>query len=96
MSASSYFSPRFPAIRVVWKGSAPTWMVFVGPPSAPDGRTFSALEGALVLGPLPPSSDRAISAARVCSFSMSASAAVRSPRTVRIPAGDDILRTKYP
>jgi hypothetical protein len=76
-SASSYFSPMFPAIRVVWEGSAPTWMVFAGPPSAPDGCTFGALEGALVLGPPPPSSDRAISAARVCSFSTAAIAAVR-------------------
>jgi hypothetical protein len=77
----------------------PTWTVFAGPPSAPDGCTFGALEGALALGtdgPLPPSSGRAILAARVCSFSTAASAAVRSPRTVRIPTGDDILRTKYP
>jgi hypothetical protein len=65
----------------------PTWMVFAGPPSAPVGCTFGALEGALVLGPLPPSFGRVISAARVCSFSTAASAAVRSPCTVRIPAG---------
>jgi hypothetical protein len=94
---SSYFSPRFLAMRVVWEGSAPTWMVLAGPPSAPNGCTFGALEGALALeaeGPLPPSSGRAISAARVCSFSKAASAAVRSPRTMRVQAGDDILRTK--
>jgi hypothetical protein len=93
------FPPRFPAMRVAWEGSAPTWMVFVGLPSAPDGCTFGALEGALALGteePLPPSSGRAISAVRVCTFSTAASAAVRSPCTVRIPAGDGILRTKYP
>jgi hypothetical protein len=96
MSVSSYFSPRSPAMRVVSEGSAPTWMVFAGPPSAPDGCTFSVLEGVLVLGPLPPSSGRAISVARVCSFSTAASAAVWSPRTVRVPAGDGILRTKYP
>jgi hypothetical protein len=30
-----------------------------------------------------------------CNFSIAASAAARSPRTVRTPAGDDILRTKY-
>jgi hypothetical protein len=86
-------------MRVVWEGSALTWMVFVGPSSASDGCTFGALEGALALeaeGPLPPSFSRAISAARVCSFLMAASAAVRSPRMVRIPVGDDILRTKYP
>jgi hypothetical protein len=71
-----------------------TWMVFVGPPSAPDDCTFGALDGARVLGP-PPSSGRAISAARVCSFSTAASAVVRTPCTVRIPAGDGILRTKY-
>jgi hypothetical protein len=44
----------------------------------------------------PPSSRRAASAARACNFSTAASAAGRSPRTVRTPAGDDILRTKYP
>jgi hypothetical protein len=96
MSASSYFSPRFPAMRVVWEGSAPTWMVFAGPSSAPDGCTFGTLEGAMVQGPPPPSSGRVISATRVCSFSTATSAVVRSPRTVRIPAGDGILRTKYP
>jgi hypothetical protein len=95
-STSSYFSPRSPTMRVVWEGSALTWMVFAGPPSASVGCTFGALEGALILGPLPSSSGRAISAARVCSFSTAARAAVRSPYTVRIPAGDGILRTKYP
>jgi hypothetical protein len=30
MSALSYFSPRFPPMRVVWEASAPTWMVFTG------------------------------------------------------------------
>jgi hypothetical protein len=44
-SASSYFSPRLPAMRVVWEESAPTWMVFTGSPSVPDGCT---LVGALV------------------------------------------------
>jgi hypothetical protein len=83
-------------MRVVWEGSALTWMVFAGPPSAPDGCTFGDLEGALVLGTLPPSSSRAISAARIYSFSTAANAAVRSPHTLWIPAGDDILRTKYP
>ena len=48
MSASSYFSPRLPAMRVVWEGSAPTWMVFTSPPSTPDGCTFGTLAGALV------------------------------------------------
>jgi hypothetical protein len=92
------FSLRFLVMRVVWEGSAPIWMVLAGPPYAPDDCTFGALEGALALGvegPLPPSSSRAISAARVCSFSTAASAAMRSPRTVRIPTGDNILRTKY-
>jgi hypothetical protein len=45
---------------------------------------------------LPPSSGRAVSAARACNFSTATSAAARSPRTVRTPAGDGILRTKYP
>jgi hypothetical protein len=48
-SASSYFSPKLPAMRVVWEESAPTWMVFTGPPSAPNGCTFSTLAGTLVL-----------------------------------------------
>jgi hypothetical protein len=30
MSALSYFSPRFPPMRVVWEGSAATWKVFTG------------------------------------------------------------------
>jgi hypothetical protein len=37
MSALSYFSPRFPPMRVVWEGSAPTWMVFTGTSSVSDG-----------------------------------------------------------
>jgi hypothetical protein len=71
----------------------------MGTPSAPDGCTFGTLVGALVLeveGSLPSSSGRAASAARACSFSTAVSAAARSPHTVRTPAGDDILRTKYP
>jgi hypothetical protein len=47
MSALSYFSPRFPLMRVVWEGSAPTWMVFMGTSSISDGRTLGALAGAL-------------------------------------------------
>jgi hypothetical protein len=31
-------------MRVVWEGSAPTWMVFAGPPSALDCSTFGALD----------------------------------------------------
>jgi hypothetical protein len=65
----------------------------------PDGHTFSTLVGALVPeveGFLPPSSGRAASVARACSFSTAASAAAWSPHTVRTPAGDGILRTKYP
>jgi hypothetical protein len=79
--------------------SAQSWMALTGTSSTPDGRTFGTLVGALVPeveGSLPPSSGRAVSAARACSFSTAASAAARSPRTVRTPARDDILRTKYP
>jgi hypothetical protein len=71
----------------------------MGTSSAPDGRTFGTLVGAFVPeveGFLPPSSGRAASAARACSFSTSASAAAWSPYTVWTPAGDGILRTKYP
>jgi hypothetical protein len=81
-------------MRVVRDGSAPTWMVFAVtfecPSSASVGCTFGALApGAKEL--LPPSFGRAVSAARVCSFSTAARAAVRSPRTVRTPAGDGIV-----
>jgi hypothetical protein len=79
--------------------SALSWMVLVGTPSALDGCTLGTLAGALVQeveGSLPLSSEQAASAARACSFSTAASAAGRSSRTVRTPAGDDILRTKYP
>jgi hypothetical protein len=95
---SSYSSPRLPAMRVVWEESTLTWMVLTGPSSALDGCTFGTLVGALVLeveGSLPLSSKRAVSAARACRFSTAASAAARSPRTVRTPIVDGILRTKY-
>jgi hypothetical protein len=65
----------------------------------PEGCTFGTSVGALVPeveGSLPPLSGRAVSAARACSFSTTASAVARSPRMVRTPAGDNILRTKYP
>jgi len=37
MSASSYFSSRFPAVRVVLEESAPTCTVFTGTLSGSDG-----------------------------------------------------------
>jgi hypothetical protein len=43
MSALSYFSPRFPPMRVVWEVSTPTWTVFTGTSSVSDGRTLGAL-----------------------------------------------------
>jgi hypothetical protein len=100
MSALSYFSPRFPPMRVVWEGSAPTWMVFTGTSSVSDGRTFGDLAGTLARegegsDPSVPAAG-ARPAANACSFSTAATAAVRSPCTVRTPAGDGILRTKYP
>jgi hypothetical protein len=52
--------------------------------------------GTVGRGVPPPSSGPATSAARACNFSTAASVAGRSPRTVRTPAGDGILRTKYP
>ena len=99
MSASSYFSSRSPAIRVVWGESAQSRMALTGTSSTSDGRTFGTLVGALVPeveGFFPLSSGRAASVARACSFSTAASAAAWSPHTVRTPAGDGILRTKYP
>ena len=50
-SASSYFSPRFPATRVVWERSDPIWTVFTGTSSESDGRTlgtFGAFSDTLV------------------------------------------------
>jgi hypothetical protein len=82
-------------MRVVWEESAPTWMVFTGPPSALDDCTFGTLVPK-VEGSFPLSTGRAASTARVCSFSTAVTAAARSPYTMRTPAGDDILRTKYP
>jgi hypothetical protein len=58
MSASSYFSSRSPAMRVVWEESVLSRMALTGTPSAPDGYTFGTLLGALVPeveGSLPPS-----------------------------------------
>jgi hypothetical protein len=98
MLVISYFSSRSPTIRVVWEEFALSRMVLTGTPSAPTGCTLGNLAGVLVQevkGSLPPSSERAASAARACNFSTAASVAGRSPRTVRTPAGDDILRTKY-
>jgi hypothetical protein len=48
MSASSYFSSRSPAMRVVWEESALSRMVLTGTPSVPDGCTFGTLAGVLV------------------------------------------------
>jgi hypothetical protein len=47
MSALSYFSPRFPPMRVVWEASALTWTVFTGTSSVSNGRTLGALARAL-------------------------------------------------
>jgi hypothetical protein len=99
MSASSYFSSRSPAMLVVWEESALSRMVLTGTPSAPNGCTLGTLVGVLVQevkGSFPSSSGRAASAARACNFSIASSAVGRSPHTVRTPAGDGILRTKYP
>ena len=82
MSASSYFSPILPAMRVVWEESAPTWMVLMGPLSALDGCTFGTLADILVQeveGSFPPLSGRAASTARACSFSTTVTTAARSP-----------------
>jgi hypothetical protein len=67
-----------------------------GPTVCPSRLHFRCLGGRLGTGASSPSSGRAISVARVCSFSTATRAAVRSPCTVRIPVGDDILRTKFP
>jgi hypothetical protein len=99
MSALSYFSPRFPPMRVVWEASALTWMVFTGTSSVSDGRTLGALVGALARAdegsdPSTPAAG-ASPAANAWSFSTATTAAVLSLCTVRTPAGDGISRTKY-
>ena len=96
MSVSSYFYSRFPAMWVVLEESAPICMVFTGTLSGSNGRTLGAFAGILAHEVDGSSSERAASAARACSFSTAAMAAVRSPRTVRTPAGEGIFRTKYP
>jgi hypothetical protein len=42
MSASSYLLSRSPEIRVVCPALAPTWMVFTGTSSLPEGCTRGA------------------------------------------------------
>jgi hypothetical protein len=39
MSVSSYLSPSFPVMRVVWAASAPIWMIFTGTSSLSEGCT---------------------------------------------------------
>jgi hypothetical protein len=80
MSVLSYFSPRFPLMRVVWEASAPTWMVFTGTSSVSDGWTLGALAGTLARegegsDPFAPAA-RTRPAASACSFSTAATAAV--------------------
>ena len=54
MSVLSYFSPRFPPMRVVWEGSAPTWMVFTRTSFVSDGRTLAGALAHEVEGSDPP------------------------------------------
>jgi hypothetical protein len=42
MSASSYLLPRSPEIRVVCPASVPTWTIFMGMSSLPEGCTRGA------------------------------------------------------
>lgn len=101
MSAISYL---FPTMRVAWEGSAMTWMVFMGTPSAPYGYTLGAFVGALVRevkmsSPSPSGRATIVERAiveRACSFLMDARAEVWSPGTVRTPASDGISETKHP
>jgi hypothetical protein len=86
MSALSYFSPRFPLMRMVWETFARTWMVFTGTSSVSDGRTLGALAGALAhedegSDPSAPAVG-ASPAANAWSFSTATTAAVRSLCTV--------------
>jgi hypothetical protein len=39
MSMSSYLSPRFPVMRVVWVASTPIWMIFTWLSSLSEGCT---------------------------------------------------------
>jgi hypothetical protein len=90
MSALSYFSPRFPPMRVVWEVSAPTWMVFTSTSSVSDGRTLGALDRALARedegsDPYAPAAG-ASPVASAGSFSTATMAATRSLWMVRTPA----------
>jgi hypothetical protein len=42
MTVSSYLSPRFPMMWVVWAASAPIWMTFMGTSSLSEGYTRGA------------------------------------------------------
>jgi hypothetical protein len=42
MNTSSYLSPRFPAMRVVWVASVPIWTTFTGTSSLFEGCTWGA------------------------------------------------------
>ena len=100
MSTSSYFPSRFPAMRVVWEGSIPTWMVFTGTSPESDRRTLGGLGACVDIPALEVEgsdpSERAASMVRAWSFSTAAIAADRSPRTVRTPVGVGIFMTRYP
>jgi hypothetical protein len=100
MSALSYFSPRFPPMRVVWEVSTPTWTVFTATSSVSDGWTLGALAWALACedegsDPWAPAAG-ASPVASAWSFSTATMAAARSLWMVRTPAGEGIFRIRYP
>jgi hypothetical protein len=85
MRVSSYLLSRSPEIRVLCPASVPTWMVFTGTSSLPEGCTQGAevethwreLDG---VGSWPPSSSAALrAAARAWSFSSVQTPMSRSP-----------------
>jgi hypothetical protein len=85
-SASSYLSPRFPVMRVVWAASALICMTFMGTSSPSEGCTWGAedgmcwreLVGAWSGTPWPAATSWV--AASAWSFSSVKRLAVRSPR----------------
>jgi hypothetical protein len=102
MSASSYLSPRFPVMRVVWVASAPIWMTFMGTSSLSEGCTRGAedethwheLNGAWSGAPWPAATSWVT--ASVWSFSSAKMWVVWSPRILMMLLGDGIFRTRYP
>jgi hypothetical protein len=93
MIVSSYLSPRFPVMRVVWAASVLIWMTFMGTSSLSDGYMRGELKGSWSYAPKPTVSSCA--AAYTWSLSSAEMPAERSPRTLMTPLGDGIFKSSY-